>query len=66
MRNIAVSTVQKLVEQIAELPAENRVAGKGESACYIPYGVGTLFSVGGQDANADPFPFKACTSLTLA
>ncbi len=54
-------TVQKLVEQIAELPAENRVAVKGESACYIPEGVGTLFLVGAQDANADMFPFKACT-----
>ena len=61
MQNIAVFTTQKLVEQIAELLTENRVAGKGKSACYIPEGVGTLFSVGAQDANADLFLFQACT-----
>ena len=58
---MAVSTAQKLVEQIAELPAENRVAGKGKGGCYIPEGVGTLFSMGAQDANADQFLFQACT-----
>ena len=61
MRNIVVPTAQKLVEQYAELPAENSVAVKGESACYSPDGVGTLFSVGAQDANADLFLFKVCT-----
>ena len=61
MWNIVVPTLQKLVEQYAELPAENRVAVKGESAFYIPDGVGTLFSVGAQDPNTDPFHFQACT-----
>ena len=56
-----VSIAQKFVEQIAELPAENRDAGKGESACDFPEVVSTLFSVGAQDANADMFLFKACT-----
>ena len=48
LRNIVVPITQKLVEQITELPAEKRVAGKEESACDIPEGVGTLFSMGAQ------------------
>ena len=59
MRNIAVPTTQKFVEQIA--PAENRVAVKGDSAYYIPDGVGTLILVGAQYANVDLLHFKACT-----
>ena len=46
LQNIGVSIMQKLVEETTELPAENRVAGKEESACDVPEGVGTLFSVG--------------------
>ena len=66
LQNIGVSIAQKLEQQITELPTENRVAGKGESACDIPEDAATLFSVSAQDTNAGMLLFKPCTWLTLA
>lgn len=47
---VGVSVSQQLVEDVAELPAEDGVAGKGEPVDGGPKGVSALLMVGAQDA----------------
>ena len=45
-----MSVSQQLVEDVAELPAEHRVAGEREPVDGCPEGVGAFFMMGPQDA----------------
>lgn len=48
--HIRVSVPQQFVEDVAELPAQNRVAGERQAVHRRPEGVRPLLMVGAQDA----------------
>lgn len=47
---IWMSIPQQLVEHVAELPAEHRVAGQRKAGNRSPEGVGAFLMMGAQDA----------------